>query len=80
MDAGQIIEMNEPEAFFNQPSTSDQVFLGQICGDLPGSRAPRSRHQPVPVRACRGGDSGQPIECLRKCLAVSRIGSETVRQ
>jgi general L-amino acid transport system ATP-binding protein len=31
MDAGQIIEVNEPEAFFNQPQHErTKAFLGQI--------------------------------------------------
>ena len=33
MDAGQIVEQNEPEAFFNNPqSERTQLFLSQILG------------------------------------------------
>jgi general L-amino acid transport system ATP-binding protein len=33
MDAGQIVEQNEPEAFFNNPqSPRTQLFLSQILG------------------------------------------------
>ena len=33
MDAGQIVEQNEPEEFFNNPqSPRTQLFLSQILG------------------------------------------------
>jgi general L-amino acid transport system ATP-binding protein len=63
MDAGQIVEMNEPNAFFKNPQHErTKLFLSQILGVLCLFRHARNWH---PAQRRTGGNPGHDAELCR---------------